>query len=85
MLVPVFWEFSFTHTSKPLNPPSPQPYILTVAVLAGVVRKVIPLSNYKPYVKECSPKETLEAKTLEYKERELFEDSFDGVCLCLFH
>jgi len=28
------------------------PYILTVAVLAGVVRKAIPPSNYKPYVKE---------------------------------
>lgn len=27
------------------------PYILTVAVLAGVVRKAIPPSNYKPYVK----------------------------------
>jgi simple sugar transport system permease protein len=28
------------------------PYILTVAVLAGVVGKAIPPSNYKPYVKE---------------------------------
>jgi simple sugar transport system permease protein len=28
------------------------PYILTVVVLAGVVRKAIPPSNYKPYVKE---------------------------------
>jgi len=28
------------------------PYILTVAVLAGVVRKAIPPSNYKPYAKE---------------------------------
>jgi len=28
------------------------PYILTVAVLAGVVRKAIPPSDYKPYVKE---------------------------------
>jgi ABC-type uncharacterized transport system permease subunit len=28
------------------------PYVLTVAVLAGVVRKAIPPSNYKPYVKE---------------------------------
>jgi len=28
------------------------PYILTVAVLAGVVRRAIPPSNYKPYVKE---------------------------------
>jgi len=28
------------------------PYILTVAVLAGVVRKAVPPSDYKPYVKE---------------------------------
>jgi len=28
------------------------PYILTIAVLAGVVGKAIPPSNYKPYVKE---------------------------------
>ncbi len=28
------------------------PYILTVAVLAGVVRKAIPPSDYKPYIKE---------------------------------
>jgi simple sugar transport system permease protein len=28
------------------------PYILTVVVLAGVVRKAVPPSNYKPYVKE---------------------------------
>lgn len=28
------------------------PYILTVAVLAGVVRKTVPPSDYKPYVKE---------------------------------
>jgi ABC-type uncharacterized transport system permease subunit len=28
------------------------PYILTVAVLAGVVGRAIPPSNYKPYVKE---------------------------------
>jgi len=28
------------------------PYVLTIAVLAGVVRRAIPPSNYKPYVKE---------------------------------
>jgi ABC-type uncharacterized transport system permease subunit len=28
------------------------PYVLTIAVLAGVVGKAIPPSNYKPYVKE---------------------------------
>jgi len=28
------------------------PYILTVAVLAGVVGKAVPPSDYKPYVKE---------------------------------
>jgi len=28
------------------------PYILTVAVLAGVVRKAVPPSDYKPYIKE---------------------------------
>ena len=28
------------------------PYVLTVVVLAGVVRKAVPPSNYKPYVKE---------------------------------
>jgi len=28
------------------------PYLLTIAVLAGVVRRAIPPSNYKPYVKE---------------------------------
>jgi len=28
------------------------PYILTVAVLAGVVRKAVPPSDYKPYAKE---------------------------------
>jgi len=28
------------------------PYLLTVAVLAGIVGKAIPPSNYKPYVKE---------------------------------
>ena len=28
------------------------PYILTIAVLAGVVRKAIPPSDYKPYVRE---------------------------------
>ena len=28
------------------------PYILTVVVLAGVVRKAVPPSDYKPYVKE---------------------------------
>lgn len=28
------------------------PYILTIVVLAGVVRKAVPPSNYKPYVKE---------------------------------
>lgn len=28
------------------------PYLLTVAVLAGVVRRAIPPSDYKPYVKE---------------------------------
>jgi len=28
------------------------PYVITVAVLAGVVGKAIPPSNYKPYVKE---------------------------------
>ena len=28
------------------------PYILTIAVLAGVVGKAVPPSNYKPYVKE---------------------------------
>ncbi len=28
------------------------PYVLTVVVLAGVVGKAVPPSNYKPYVKE---------------------------------
>jgi len=28
------------------------PYVLTIVVLAGVVRKARPPSNYKPYVKE---------------------------------
>ncbi len=28
------------------------PYVLTIAVLAGIVGKAIPPSNYKPYVKE---------------------------------
>lgn len=28
------------------------PYIITIAVLAGVVRKAVPPSDYKPYVKE---------------------------------